>query len=64
MRTPLARPLLAAALAVAALAVPAAPASADGCQPKVTWTEHLIYQGPPGPNICVMVPTVIMGDCT
>ena len=51
------------ALVVAAPAVPSTPAAAGG-RPKVVWTEHLLYDGPPGPDIIVMVPTVVMGDCT
>lgn len=62
MRTSLVRPLFAAALVTAALAVPATPASA-GCQPKVVWTEFRIYQGPPGNDIWVLLPTLVMSDC-
>ena len=59
---PLLRVLLAGTAAATALAIPSTPASAAGCV-TVVWTEHLLYDGPPGQDIWVMVPSVRMGVC-
>lgn len=62
MRTPLLRLLLAGTAVAAAVAVPAAPASAAGCV-RIVWTEHKLYDGPPGQDIWVLLPTVVFDAC-
>lgn len=56
------RVLLCAGVAATALAATAPPAAAGPCW-KVVWTEHQILDGPPGPDVWVMVPTVILTNC-
>lgn len=60
---PLLRVLLAATAAATALALPSTPASASAGCIRIVWTEHLLYDGPPGPDVWVMLPTVVMGVC-
>lgn len=62
MRTPLLRLILAGTAVAAAVAVPATPASAAGCV-RIVWTEHLLYDGPPGQDIWVLLPTVVFDAC-